>query len=147
MRRRFAMSRRVLILLVVASLLVGVAATGASATPGERFYIEKTCAAACVITTAEAPFEGLLGATIDYEDRVLMWPNPGGHLFETARITIVTPDGTLFGRIHFKDVAGTFTITRGTGDYQGLHVNGVITWSDLENWIFALEGSYHFERN
>jgi len=144
------MRRRAVILLVLVSLLIVVMGAAANASPGQAFYLEKSCTDVCEITHAEGPFNVLIGEMINYQDRVLR-ENPSGHFLETARITVVDDVGnTLLGQIRFKDVAGHFTITKGTGAFQGVHANGTIVFKEVAadgRWVYALEGTYHFENN
>lgn len=141
------MKRRAVILLVLVSLLVSAVGATAQASPKEGFYLEKSCSdVECVITVAEGPFADLVGEIVEYQDRVL-GENPGGHFFEIARITVDDGEGTtLRGQIRWKDDHGLFTISKGTGDMQGLHASGTINYLYDEDGrsVFSLDGTYHF---
>lgn len=151
------MRRRAVILLVLVSLLVGVTATGASAThPEDDFYLEKACGSdtvwglpACEITEAEGPAAMFVGGWIVYEDRVFWEKQDGRKVREIARVYLVAPSGdTLRGQIRWLDDYGMFTFSKGTGEAAGIHANGMIGFLDVLSdgrYLFSLEGSSHTE--
>lgn len=151
------MRKRAVILLVLVSLLVGVATTGASATPPEDdFYLEKACGTAtyndlpaCEITEAQGPAAMFEGGWIVYEDRVY-WEK-GDKVREIARVYLVAPDDettTLRGQIRWIDDYGMFTFSKGTGQAAGIHAKGMIGFLDEltdGRYLFSLDGTSHTE--
>ncbi len=150
------MRGRVVIILVLVSLFVGVAATGLSATPRDDFYVEKACGPedtlwdmpACIVTYGEGAAEMFVGGWMVYEDRVL-WEK-GEKVREIARVYLVTEDkvSTLRGQIRWLDDSGMFTFSKGSGDADGIHANGTIDFLDVlpdGRYLFSLSGTAHVE--
>jgi hypothetical protein len=142
-------------LLVLVSLIVGVVATGAGATPpADDFYLEKACGSdtvwdlpACEITEAASAAEMFEGGWIVYEDRVF-WEK-GDKVREIARVYLIAPSGdTLRGQIRWLDDHGMFTFSKGEGEAAGIHATGMIYFLDVladGRYLFALEGTSHIE--
>jgi hypothetical protein len=149
------MKTRAVILLVLVSLLVSVAAV-ANASPRDDFSLEKTCMSltpgmeenACDISEATGPMAMFNGGWIVYQDRVY-WEK-GDKVREIARVHLVAPSGdTLRGQIRWLDDGGMFTFSKGTGAAAGIHGNGLISYVGSETdgrALFSLTGTYHVEK-
>ncbi len=145
MKRRYLFTT----LLIVILLLLAVAPVQA-ATP-QSFYMVKACTGPgiCTITSADAPFDVFVGQPVTY-DMHNFGPDAAGNVHMTAGITLTSgedPADTVSGMVswvyHDGVMTGHISLQSGTGDFAGIHAEGVI---GLTSWpsTFYFSGQYFF---
>jgi hypothetical protein len=149
--KEIKMKKRILILIFLLFIAL-LAATTVQASPPQYFYLEKTCdlANSCLLHDATPPFDILNGGRIYYLDHAY-FGNPAGIWKESAAVLLTSEDGqhSLLGSVSWvlrdENFRGRYTISKGTGDLEGVHASGkveVVSWDD---GIFSLTGTYHIE--
>ncbi|MEN8098312.1 MAG: hypothetical protein ABFQ89_04490 [Chloroflexota bacterium] len=132
------------VLLVALTLVLGV-----DAAKPKDFYLEKVLNPGCgtlvpfAIQEAIEPFTYLNGVCIDYLGPVV--ETPPGRFFVSSNVLIDVGEGTsISGHFVFNGKTGTgmFTLGQGTGALEGFHAVGEMT--QIDDMVFALEGTYHF---
>jgi hypothetical protein len=145
--------KKILFSIMIVVLVLGASISPAQAAQPQSFYLEKVCDGSiaeniCEITSAEAPFEVLVGGTIEYFDHAY-FENPAGIAHEASTILVTAMDGsTAIGHVSWVwgpiGFSGRYILTSGTGVFTGIHAIGRVELLDMDTWTFSITGTYFY---